>query len=325
LLKHANAWRKIQRQNFTKLDHLLDFLEFDTNLKKNILSNPSFPLNIPYRLAKKIKKNTINDPILKQFVPLEDEKITDPNFLADPVNDTAFCKSEKLLKKYKHRALLLCTSACAMHCRYCFRQNFPYEKKITEFQKELDIIKNDTTIYEVILSGGDPLSLGNLELRTLLNSINEIEHVKRIRFHTRFVIGIPERIDECLLESFQSISKQIFFIVHINHPVELDGDVLHYLKKIQKLGIPILTQTVLLRGINDSLDILKRLSEKLVDSGIIPYYLHDLDPVKGAKHFKVDEKKGTELIKRLREEVSGYGVFQYVREIPFKTSKTPLV
>jgi len=320
-----NAWRSIQRQNFTKIKDLIDFLELSEDHKKLVLNASSFPLNIPNRLAKKIKKNTLDDPILKQFVPLIDEKIVDPNFRIDPVNDRSFCKSAKLLKKYKHRALLLCTSACAMHCRYCFRQNFPYEKKTTEFQKEIEIIKKDKTIKEVILSGGDPLSLGNLELRLLLDSINEIEHVKRIRFHTRFIIGIPERIDEYLLESFQKINKQIFFVVHVNHPIELDGDVICHLQQIQKLGIPILTQTVLLKGVNDSLDILKELSEKLVDNGIIPYYLHDLDPVQGATHFNVDEKKGIDLIKSLREEVSGYGVFQYVREIPFKTSKTPLI
>jgi len=320
-----NNWRTTQRQNFIKIQDLIDFLELSKDLKKTVLKRSPFPLNLPYRLAKKIRKNSLEDPILKQFVPLVDEKIIDPGFVIDPVNDASFCKSEKLLKKYKHRALLLCTSACAMHCRYCFRQNFPYEKATTGFQNEIEIIKNDKTIYEIILSGGDPLSLGNLELRSLLDAINEIEHVKRIRFHTRFVIGIPERIDEYLLESFKRINKQIFFIVHINHPVELDEDVICYLKRIQKLGIPILTQTVLLKGINDSPEILKTLSEKLIDNGIIPYYLHDLDPVKGAKHFKVDEKKGIELIKKLREEVSGYGVFQYVREIPFKTSKTPLV
>jgi EF-P beta-lysylation protein EpmB len=320
-----SIWRNIQKQNFTKINTILDYLELDDANKLKILKNSPFIFNLPLRLAKKIKKNCLEDPIFKQFIPLTCENIPNPDFVNDPVSDQSFCRSARLLQKYKHRALLLCSSACAMHCRYCFRQNFPYERKSSTFDEEIDLIKNDTSIKEVILSGGDPLSLSNLAIKNLMTKLDKIEHLKRIRFHTRFVIGIPERIDELLLETFQNVTKQIYFVIHVNHPIELDKDVISYLKKIQKLQIPILSQTVLLKGVNDNLNILKDLCEILVDNGIIPYYLHDLDPVKGASHFKVAKERGIELVQKLREEISGYGVFQYVSEIPFKKSKMPII
>jgi EF-P beta-lysylation protein EpmB len=315
-------WRQIQRNNFTRIDQLLDYLQLSLELRQKILKKPRFALNLPQRLAAKIRKNTLDDPLLRQFVPLEDELNITPGFHSDPVQDCASQKTKKLLHKYQGRALLVTTSACAMHCRYCFRQNFPYETEQKNFESEISYIEQDSTISEIILSGGDPLSLSDGALANLFRSLNAIPHLKRIRFHTRFPIGIPERIDNSFLDILAGSSKQIIFIVHANHPLELDAEVLTALKKIQRLGIPVLNQSVLLKGVNDDEKTLLALSEALVSGGVIPYYLHTLDPVQGAAHFDLPETRGPELIRYLQENLSGFGVPRLAREEPGKPSKT---
>ncbi len=315
-------WRQIQRNNFTKIDSLLDYLEMEEPLRKKVLSRPRFTLNVPRRMAEKMAKNTLEDPILRQFVPLEEELKRSEGFFVDPVQDQRFQKTKKILHKYQGRALIVVTSACAMHCRYCFRQNFPYETEEKSFAQEVVYIERDSSITEVVLSGGDPLSLNDGALANLFQSLDLIPHLKRIRFHTRFPIGIPERIDASFLDLLASSSKQIFFIVHINHPKEIDQDVALALKKIQMLGIPVLNQSVLLKGVNDNEKTLLALSEALVDNGIIPYYLHALDLVEGTSHFALPEERGPELIRFVQENLSGFGVPRLVREEPGLPSKT---
>ena len=211
-----------------------------------------------------------------------------------------------------------------MNCRFCFRQNFPKEIQHPGFAEEISYLTNDPTISEVILSGGDPLSLSNHVLAELFTSLNAIAHLKRIRFHTRFPLGIPERIDEEFLSLLRTSSKQIFFIIHSNHTRELDVDVLLSLKQIQKLGIPLLNQSVLLKGVNDDEETLLSLCETLTNAGIIPYYLHALDPVEGAAHFSVPDARGLELISHVQKNLSGYGVPRFAREEPGRPSKTLL-
>jgi len=320
--KSIPLWRQIQKTNFTKIELLFDYLELSTELRKKIIIKAQFPLNLPRRLASKIKKNTLNDPILRQFVPLEEEKILAPGFVVDPLQDQSFRKTKKLLHKYHGRALIITTSACVMHCRFCFRQNFPYETTLSGFEEEIAYFAENPSIQEAILSGGDPLSLSNETLSSLFLSLNRIPHLRRIRFHTRFPIGIPERIDNDFLNILAASEKQIFFVIHCNHPEELDNDVTASLKKIHALGIPILNQSVLLKGINDHEQTLLKLSETLINAGIIPYYLHELDPVTGAAHFATPSSRGKELIRYLQKNISGYGVPRLVREEPGKLSKT---
>lgn len=318
-------WRQIQRKTFTRIEPLLDFLEIDEEGREKILKRPRFPLHLPYRLAEKMAKNSFDDPIFRQFVPLDEERVQTPGFLTDPVQDQNFRKTKKMLHKYQGRALLLTTSACAMHCRYCFRQNFPYETAEKGWEADLSSIAEDPTLSEIILSGGDPLSLNDGTLAELFRSLDPISHVRRIRFHTRFPIGIPERIDDSFLDLLASSSKQVIFIVHVNHPQELDGDIVLALKKIQSLGIPVLNQSVLLKGVNDREETLLSLSETLINAGIIPYYLHCLDPVQGAGHFSLPEERGPELIRYLQRHLSGFGVPRLVREEVGKLSKTFIV
>lgn len=318
-------WRRVQKENFTQVEELLHYLELDPHLKSRILKKPRFVLNLPKRLAEKIQKNTLDDPILRQFVPLDDELAEVPGFISEPVQDSVFRKGKKTLHKYEGRALILACSACAMHCRYCFRQNFPYETTDKNFDEDLEYLKKNESLSEVILSGGDPLSLADSTLASLFDGIEKIPHIKRIRFHTRFPIGIPERIDESFLKLLSSCSKQIFFVSHINHPKELDQDVATALKNIQKLGIPVLNQAVLLQGVNDSEETLLTLCESLINTGITPYYLHALDPVSGASHFAVSDQRGLELISYLQRRLSGFGVPRFVREEPGCSSKSLII
>lgn len=316
------TWQNVQQTNFTSMEKLLDFLEFDKKNREKILSHTPFPLNLPFRIAEKIEKNSLNDPLFRQFVPLSCENKIDPNFLKDPVQDKDFQKEKRLLHKYKNRALLLATSACAMHCRYCFRRHFPYEKQYSPFTKELDYIKEHPELNEIILSGGDPLSLADPILEKLLLQIDNIPHIKKIRFHTRFIIGIPERITTEFLTLLENLTSQIYFVIHTNHPNELDNTIFSCLKKVHKTGALVLSQTVLTKGINDDLNTLRTLFDLLSDNGILPYYLHQLDPVQGASHFHVDEEKGKRLMQDLRAHLSGYSIPFFVKEIPHQKSKT---
>ncbi|NGX56806.1 MAG: L-lysine 2,3-aminomutase [Candidatus Anoxychlamydiales bacterium] len=305
---------------FKDINKLIDFLEIENINQKKILKNSSFPLFIPYRLAKKIKKNDLTDPIFLQFVPLEKENKTLKNFSKDPLKESFF-KKGNLLKKYNNRALLITSNYCAMNCRYCFRRFF--EKNINNnFDDEIDLIKKDKTINEIILSGGDPLSLSNYKLKDLLLKLNDIKHIKKIRFHSRYIIADPLRIDENFIKILKLIKKQIIFVFHINHINELDIDILNAFKLLSSNNYLLFNQSVLLKNVNDSFEALSKLYELLFEKNVIPYYLHQLDEIQGAMHFKVSIKKGKELIKGLRENVSGYMIPKYVKEKPFEKNKT---
>src|SRR3990167_3963712 len=220
--KALPLWREIQKKNFTRVEPLADFLALAPSRRRQLLTGPRFPLNLPIRLAEKMEKDTLDDPIFRQFVPLQEETIPTPGFVSEPLQDQQFRNTPKLLQKYQGRALLLTTSACAMNCRFCFRQNFPYEKETLGFAEEIAYLQKDPTLSEVILSGGDPLSLSDELLQELFTSLDAIPHLQRIRFHTRFPLGIPERIDDSFLTVLAASSKQIFFTIHCNHPRELD-------------------------------------------------------------------------------------------------------
>ncbi|MDN3505128.1 MAG: KamA family radical SAM protein [Rhabdochlamydiaceae bacterium] len=315
-------WRQIQKTNITKLEELINYLNLDPLNRARLIKKPKFPLNLPLRLATKIEKNNLNDPLLKQFIALDVENIEHPQFHQDPVEDQSFQITPRLLKKYTSRALMLPTSACVMHCRYCFRKNYPYELAPSKFEAEIAAIKKDNSLREIILSGGDPLSLSDQKLESLLLQLNEIDHLKIIRFHTRFPIGIPERISPELISTLSKLKKKIVFIFHINHPNEIDDDIKLALQRLSPYQL--LNQSVLLKDVNDSLPTLQELSYKLNDSNILPYYLHQLDRVQGTAHFEVTPQRGLQLIEQMRESMPGYLVPKYVQEIPQKKCKTPI-
>lgn len=315
------TWKEVQKTNFTSIQRLADFLQLSEINRNTLVTRKDFPVNVPLRLAKKMQKNTLEDPLFKQYVTTSKELIREKGYSQDPVEDKEFCKTPKLLQKYRGRALLICTQACAMHCRFCFRQNFPYASLQSKFDREITYITKDPTIKEIILSGGDPLSLPDHYLSNLCHKLASISHVEIIRFHTRFLIGIPERITHTLLSALPK-NIQIYFAIHINHPLELDTDVIKACKELQSQGIQLLSQTVLLKGINDNVALLEELFFGLARIGVIPYYLHQLDPIVGSGHFFVEKEKGVALIKALQKCLPGYAVPRYVEEIPGRFHKT---
>jgi EF-P beta-lysylation protein EpmB len=315
----------LKNKTFTTIDTLLDFLEFSEHNRALVWRRPRFPLMVPRRLAEKMGKNDPTCPLFLQFVPLLEETASLESFSLEPVNDPLFRLGPKYLQKYAGRSLILTTKACAMHCRYCFRQNFPYETTTGGFSQELDLIKKNTTLHEVILSGGDPLSLKNSALIPLLLELDTINHLQIIRFHTRTLIADPDRLDVELLSCLAQLKKNIIFVVHVNHPLELGEDLTKAFDRLKELKIILLSQSVLLKGVNDDVCTLEKLSFDLFRSGVLPYYLHQLDRVQGASHFEVPIEKGLELVEQLRERLPGYLVPRYVQEIPNQPSKTPLV
>ena len=321
----AKDWRSLLRQNFTQWEALADFLELDAAQRTQIWKTPRFLLNLPLRLARKIGKGRLDDPILRQFLPSMEEQKEEPGFTVDPLGEKTCRRGAKLLHKYRGRVLLVCSNACAVHCRYCFRQHFDYQPQGKTFDEELRMIAADPSIHEVILSGGDPLTLPDNVLKSLLDDLSVIPHLRRIRFHSRFPIGIPERIDAPFLRLLEALPQQVWFVIHCNHPRELDEDVFAALRSMQRLGVVVLNQTVLLRGVNDDVDTLRQLCESLVGHGIVPYYLHQLDRARGTAHFEVPESRGLELIKELGVLLPGFAVPKYVKEIAGEPQKTPLL
>jgi EF-P beta-lysylation protein EpmB len=249
-------------------------------------------------------------------------------FVSDPVGDLAARRSPGLLHKYHGRALLVVTSACAIHCRYCFRRSYPYAEdphRPDEWDAALQVLAEDTSIREVILSGGDPLSLSDRRLEELCGRLSAIPHLDRIRIHSRWPIVLPSRVTSRLIALLQAMPQQPVFVVHANHPQEIVGECAGVLRQLVRSGIPVLNQAVLLRGINDSADVLEQLCLNLVNLGVMPYYLHQLDRVAGAAHFEVSERTGLELEAELRRRLPGYAVPRYVRELAGAESKLPVI
>lgn len=319
------VWQQVLRTNFTKWDALADFWELTASQRSQVLPHPRFVLNAPLRLAEKAAKGTLVDPIVRQFLPLTQESETAIGFTADPVADASFQCTPGLLQKYQGRVLIITTGACAMHCRYCFRQNYEYNVPDKTFAQELAQIEQSPDINEVILSGGDPLSLPNNVLKELIARLAGMPHVRKIRFHTRFPMGIPERIDAEFLAILQSCPAQVWFVIHANHVSEFDQEIWDALHAIRKAGAVVMNQSVLLKGVNDTIESLRDLCLALVNHGIVPYYLHQLDRVRGAAHFEVPEHQGIRLIAELQALLPGYAVPRYMREIPGALSKTHIV
>jgi EF-P beta-lysylation protein EpmB len=287
-----------------------------------------FPLRVPHSYVARMQPGDVYDPLLRQVLPLQAEFAAQPdNFTDDPVGDLDAMPIPGLLHKYQGRVLLITTGACAIHCRYCFRRHYPYQEahNRTEFwQPALDYIQDDETIEEVILSGGDPLSLSNERLAKLFNQLQNIKHINRLRIHSRYPVVLPERIDDGLLGIIASSQLATIMVIHCNHAREINDEIKAVLLKLTQVGCTLLNQAVLLKGINDSVLSLKNLSKSLFEAGVLPYYLHQLDKVTGAAHFGVDDKTALQLERELRQSLPGYLVPKLVTEDAGMPSKLPL-
>jgi L-lysine 2,3-aminomutase len=284
-----------------------------------------FPLFAPRGFLARIRPGDPDDPLLRQVLPIASEFEDAPGFVTDPVNDTAAVRLPGLLQKYQGRALLVTTGACAVHCRYCFRRHFPYAeapRSIDAWRPVFEEIADDNSIHEVILSGGDPLTIVDSVLEQLVDELSAISHVRRLRVHTRLPIMIPQRVTLKLISLLANTRLTSVVVIHTNHANELDSSVAEALERLSAAAIPLLNQAVLLRCVNDTVDAQAALCERLIDLRVMPYYLHQFDRVAGAAHFEVTTNLGRQIIKQLRARLPGYAVPRYVQEVPGALSKS---
>ena len=327
--RHVQEWKKQQAQAVSDPKLLWHLLGLDpTSLAGAQQAIKLFGLRVPRAYLARMKKGDINDPLLKQILPRYDETLELPGFLSDPVGELDSMPVPGLLHKYHGRVLLLVTGACAIHCRYCFRRHFPYGEAKLSGKYWLDILeylKSNPTIREVILSGGDPLTLTDQRLADLVTGLESIPHIATLRIHTRQPVVLPERVDDALTEWLAAVKLRKIIVIHSNHTNELDSSVARALKRLAHADVTLFNQSVLLRGVNDDINSLKWLSEKLFDMGVQPYYLHLLDKVKGAAHFDVPLVRARALIKELASELPGYLVPRLVTEKAGAPAKCTLI
>lgn len=281
-----------------------------------------FPVNVPLPYLARIERGNPRDPLLLQVMTSISE--LGPSGTTSPLQEEAFKLGFGLIQKYAGRVLVITTGSCAIHCRYCFRRHFPYaenQPSTEDWSTLFRQIEHDQSLSEVILSGGDPLMLNDRRLAWIAENLARIPHVTTLRLHTRMPVVIPQRITSALLDLMSASSLNIVMVTHVNHGNEIDQAVKSAMKQLHQAGVTLLNQSVLLKEVNDNAEALVTLSNKLIDSGILPYYLHLMDPVQGASHFDVDESTGIELISVLRQRLPGYLVPRLSREVPFESSK----
>jgi EF-P beta-lysylation protein EpmB len=286
-----------------------------------------FRLRVPRSFVARMRRGDPGDPLLRQVLPVAAELAEAPGYVADPVGEREAWRAPALLQKYRGRALLITTPTCAVHCRYCFRREFPYAEQngdAPRWSEALAAIAADPSLEEILLSGGDPLSLSNARLESLTRALAAIPHVRRIRVHTRQPVVLPSRVDEGLLHWLRTCTRPVVFVLHVNHPNELDAELVAACAKLRATGITLLNQSVLLADVNDDATVLSELSLRLFDAGVLPYYLHALDPVRGATHFSVPEERAQALAGQLTARLPGYLVPRLVREVPGAPAKVAL-
>jgi EF-P beta-lysylation protein EpmB len=296
-------------------------------LESGALTQSEFPLKIPADFLAQIEIGNPLDPLLKQVLPVLAETNQVAGFTLDPVGDLNNNPTPSLIHKYHGRVLLIASPKCDIHCRYCFRRHFPYEQQINQrhWHKALELINQDKSIHEVILSGGDPMSLSEKALVNLIEKIEQIAHIKTLRIHSRTPVVAPSKApNKLLLEWAKQSRLNKVLVVHCNHANELSDQTAQLLQQYRTAGFQLLNQTVLLKEVNDKPEILIDLSHVLFNQGVLPYYLHQLDKVQGAGHFEVSDLDALELHEEMRQKLPGYLLPRLVREIEGQPYKTPL-
>lgn len=310
------SWQQDLANGFGNIEELCQYLNL-TDPAYSHLTLPEFPLRVPREFVDRMEKNNLNDPLLKQILPIKDELNVSSGFSLDPVGDLSALTESGVIHKYYGRVLLITTGSCAINCRYCFRKNFPYPDAQLNSEKlvqAIHYIQSNKDISEVILSGGDPLLLNDRKLFSLIKQLDDIKHIKRIRIHSRIPIVLPSRITHSFCNELSLIKKPIVLVVHSNHQNELNTFVKSACQKLNDCNITLLNQSVLLKDINDSVQQQCELNEKLFSYGVLPYYLHLLDKAKGTSHFEVDQNTALDLMQQIKKQLPGYLVPKLVRE-----------
>jgi EF-P beta-lysylation protein EpmB len=325
----AQTWKQELASAFTDSADLLRFLEIrPEQVYPAVLEPRRFRVLVPRGFASLMRRGDPDDPLLRQVLPITSEaEPAPPGYSIDPVGDARAQRGPSLLQKYRGRALLITTGACAVHCRYCFRRHYPYAEDSGQrdgYSRALRTLETLADVEEVILSGGDPLLLDDDALANLIDALADQPQIKRLRLHTRLPTMLPSRITETLCEMLSTTRLQAVVVIHANHPAELGTDAGHALGALHRHGLTLLNQSVLLRGVNDNAKVLAALSEALFEHRVLPYYLHLLDPVTGAAHFHVGEHAARALMDELRRRTPGYLVPRLVKERPGAPYKAPL-
>lgn len=318
------AWQAALANAVSDVDTLLAQLALTRADIADLDPDPGrFRMRVPRGFAALMRPRDPHDPLLRQVLPLRAERLDVARFSADPVDDGGAACGNGLLCKYRGRALLVTTGACAIHCRYCFRRHYPYRSEARP-EAAVERIGGETQLREVIFSGGDPLMLDDARLGALIEQCAEMPHLRRIRLHSRLPVVLPERITPALIAHLSGTRFKPVLVIHANHPNELSAASAAALGELRRAGITLLNQSVLLRGVNDRIETLCTLSERLFSCGVLPYYLHQLDRVQGAAHFEVADADACALAHALREHLPGYLVPRLVRDAPGAASKLPL-
>ncbi len=315
----ADAWRRELARAVTDLEELLDLVALSSD-QVDAAQETGFALRVPRPYIARMGCGDPHDPLLRQVLPTASESKSVSGFGVDPLRESSAVVDSGLLRKYAGRVLLIAAGACAVNCRYCFRRHFPYaeHRQGSDFPA-LETVRRDATISEVILSGGDPLMLTDAHFASLVQRIGAIDHVHRIRIHTRLPVVIPQRVTAALIDVLASLPQQVVIVLHFNHGNEIDGDCARALSALGRFTL--LNQSVLLRGVNDDADVLVELSERLFAAGVLPYYLHMPDAVAGTAHFDVSETRATDLHRRVTARLPGYLTPRLVRETPGLAAK----
>lgn len=321
-------WQTALMNAVTEPKELLELLQLDEDLLDAANKAAKlFPLKVPRSFIARMEKKNLNDPLLKQVLPIGAELINTAGFSADPLQEAKFNPVPGLLHKYHGRVLLTFIATCAINCRYCFRREFPYKKNnpgSAGWNDALNYIARDASINEVILSGGDPLASSDNHLKIFVEKLALIPHVTRLRIHSRMPVVLPERITLELIEAITATRLKTVMVIHCNHPQEINDAVKQAMRRLSTAGMLLLNQSVLLKGINDHVDTLISLSESLFAAGVQPYYLHVLDKVRGTAHFDLHRRTAIKLYHAIRHRLPGYLVPKLVAEEPGALSKSPV-
>lgn len=322
----SDSWQMQLANCVTQPEELLEILGLDPSLlPAAINASKTFAMRIPRSYIARMEYSNPNDPLLKQILPLEQELREVAGFGIDPLGEKDKNPTEGVIHKYHGRLLLITSGACAVNCRFCFRRHFPYQDNQLSgrrLEEALNYIKNDDSIREVILSGGDPLAASDRRLKQLTGALADIPHVKVLRIHSRLPIVLPDRVTDDMLGWLASTRLKTVIVLHCNHANEINGNVRTAIARLKQTGATVLNQAVLLRDVNDSVDALVELSEALFDAGAMPYYLHLLDKVQGAAHFDIPRESAQDLVRGMMQRCSGYLVPKLVEEVAGETSKT---
>lgn len=321
-------WQNELIHAVTKPEELIELLNLDPDLiEPATRAAKLFPLRVPRQFIDRIEKGNARDPLLLQILPLHAELLDLEDYSDDPLQEQQVNPVPGLLHKYHGRVLLTISGKCAINCRYCFRRHFDYGANapgLSGFSNIINYIDQDKTINEVILSGGDPLVMNDATLHQMLGYLANISHVQRLRIHSRIPVVLPSRITDEFLQAITHTRLKTIFVIHCNHPQEINKNVKDAIQALLGAKVVVLNQSVLLKGINDDVNILALLSEKLFETGVLPYYLHLLDKVSGSAHFDVNKNEAIRLHTELKNRLSGYLIPKLVCEQPGKLSKTAI-